>query len=91
MLPAVKSVRDVALRIIGYTVVLWAMSVAFGLVAGLGVLYLAVALVSGMVFLAWGFRLLRRGTPAVAMGLFRWSITYIVVLFGAMAVDRLIW
>ena len=90
MLPAVKSVRDVALRIIAYTVVLWGMSVAFGLVAGLGALYLAVALVSGMIFLAWGVRLLRRGTPEVAMGLFRWSITYIVVLFSAMAVDRLI-
>ena len=90
MLPAVKSVRDVALRIIAYTVVLWGMSVAFGLVAGLGALYLAVALVSGMIFLAWGVRLLRRGTPEVAMGLFRWSITYIVVLFSAMAVDQLI-
>ena len=90
MLPAVRSVRDVALRIIAYTVVLWGVSVAFGLVAGLGALYLAVALVSGMIFLAWGVRLLRRGTPEVAMGLFRWSITYIVVLFSAMAVDRLI-
>ena len=90
MLPAVRSVRDVALRIIAYTVVLWAMSVAFGLVAGLGALYLAVAVVSGMIFLMWAVRLLRQGTPQVAMGLFRWSITYVVVLFGAMAVDRLI-
>ena len=28
-------------------------------------------------------------TPAAAMRLFGWSITYITVLFGAMAVDQL--
>ena len=90
MLPSVRSIRTVALRIIAYTVVLWVTSIAFGLVAGLGVLYLATALVTGAIFVALGIRLLRRGTPQVAMGLFNWSITYIVVLFGAMATDRLL-
>ena len=90
MLPAVRSIRTVALRIIAYTVVLWATSVAFGLVAELGALYLATALATGVVFVALGVRLLRRGTAQAAMGLFNWSISYIVLLFGAMAVDRLL-
>ena len=90
MLPAVRSVRTTALRIIAYTVVLWATSIAFGFVADLGVLYLATALGTGVVFVLGAVRLLRRGTPQVAMGLFNWSITYIVLLFGAMAVDRLV-
>lgn len=90
MLPAVRSVRTVALRIIAYTVVLWATSIAFGFVADLGVLYLATALGTGVVFVIWAVQLLRRGTPQVAMGLFNWSITYVVVLFGAMALDRLV-
>ena len=90
MLPAVRSVRTVALRIIAYTVVLWATSIAFGFVADLGVLYLATALGTGVVFVIWAIQLLRHGTPRVAMGLFNWSITYVVVLFGAMALDRLV-
>jgi protoheme IX farnesyltransferase len=90
MLPAVRSVRTTALRIIAYTVVLWATSIAFGFVADLGVLYLATALGTGVVFVVWAVQLLRRGTPQVAMGLFNWSITYVVLLFGAMAVDRLV-
>ena len=90
MLPAVRSTRAVALRILAYTVVLWATSVAFGLVAELGALYLATALATGVVFVALGVRLLRRGTAQAAMGLFNWSITYVVLLFGAMAVDRLL-
>ena len=90
MLPAVRSVRTTALRITAYTVVLWATSIAFGFVADLGVLYLATALGTGVVFVIRAVRLLRRGTPKVAMGLFNWSITYIVVLFGAMALDRFV-
>lgn len=90
MLPAVRSIRTVAVRILAYTVVLWATSIAFGFVADLGVLYLATALATGAVFVVLGVRLLRHRTPQVAMRLFNWSISYIVVLFGAMAVDRLL-
>ncbi|MCY3786681.1 MAG: heme o synthase [bacterium] len=90
MLPAVRSIRTVALRIIAYTAVLWATSIAFGVVADLGVLYLATALTTGAVFVALGVRLLRERTPQVAMRLFNWSISYVVLLFGAMAADRLI-
>ncbi len=90
MLPAVRSIRTVAWRIIAYTLVLWATSIVFGVVAELGAVYLATALTTGLVFVALGVRLLRRGTPQVAMNLFNWSITYVVLLFGAMAVDRLV-
>ncbi len=90
MLPSVRSIRTVSLRIIAYTVVLWATSVAFGFVADLGVLYLATALGTGVVFVVWAVQLLRRGSPQVAMGLFNWSIAYVVLLFGAMAVDQLV-
>ena len=90
MLPAVRSIRTTAVRIIAYTIALWATSVGFGFVAELGVLYLVTALVTGVVFIVLAVRLFRHGTPQVAMGLFNWSITYVVVLFGAMALDRLV-
>ena len=32
----------------------------------------------------------RQQSPKVAMRLFGWSITYITLLFGAMAVDQLV-
>lgn len=90
MLPAVASLRATGLRILGYTLVLWALTIAFGPVAGMGALYMTAAAVTGAVFTALAVDVLRRPRPAVAMRLFGWSITYVVVLFGAMAADELI-
>ena len=90
MLPAVASLRATGLRILGYTLVLWALTIAFGPVAGMGPVYMAAAAVCGAVFTGLAVDVLRRPRPAVAMRLFGWSITYVVVLFGAMAADELI-
>ena len=90
MLPAVASLRATGLRILGYTLVLWALTIAFGPVAGMGAVYMAAAVVCGAVFTGLAVDVLRRPRPAVAMRLFGWSITYVVVLFGAMAADELI-
>lgn len=90
MLPAVASLRATGLRILGYTLVLWALTIVFGPVAGMGAFYMTAAVVAGAVFTALAVDVLRRPRPAVAMRLFGWSITYVVVLFGAMAADELI-
>lgn len=90
MLPAVASLRATGLRILGYTLVLWALTIAFGPVAGMGAVYMTAAAVCGAVFTGLAVDVLRRPRPAVAMRLFGWSITYVVVLFGAMAADELI-
>ena len=90
MLPAVASLRTTASRIVAYTVVLWALTVLFSPVAGMGDLYLASAVVLGAVFMVRALQLLRNATPAAAMRLFAYSITYITLLFGAMAVDQLL-
>jgi heme o synthase len=90
MLPSVMSLEATARRIIAYTVVLWATSLAFGAVAGVGVIYWAAALVLGAVFLAGAVGLYREPTEARAMRLFGWSITYLTLLFAAIAVDQLV-
>ncbi len=106
MLPVVESLRRTSGRILGYTLLLWALTVAFSPVAGMGHLYLGSAIVLGAVFTWYAVRLLRMPDPgvglavsggaaelevrAVAMRLFTWSITYITLLFGAMAVDQLL-
>ncbi len=90
MLPAVASMHTVAVRIIVYTVLLWGLTIAFTPVAGMGELYLASAIVLGAVFTWLAVQLLRDATAKRAMQLFGYSITYITLLFGAMAVDQLV-
>jgi len=90
MLPAVAGVRATAVRILGYSVALWALTLLFSPVAHMGSLYLGAALLLGGTFTWHAVQLLRRCTPERAMRLFRWSITYITLLFGAMALDQLV-
>jgi protoheme IX farnesyltransferase len=90
MLPAVSSLRTTALRIVGYTVLLWALTLLFSPVAGMGGLYLTAAILLGGWYLWLAIKLLRSPTPELAMRMFTWSITYITLLFGVMALDELI-
>ena len=90
MLPAVVSLRATAVRILGYTALLWVLTLVFAPVAGMGHLYVGAALVLGAVFMVLAVRLLQEATPQAAMRVFGWSITYITLLFGAMALDQLV-
>jgi protoheme IX farnesyltransferase len=90
MLPAVASLRVTAERIVGYTLFLWGLTLVFGPVAGLGAIYVVAASVLGAIFTLFALRLLRSESTADAMRVFGWSITYITLLFGAMAVDQLV-
>jgi protoheme IX farnesyltransferase len=90
MLPVVASLRTTAVRILLYTLLLWALTVLFAPVAGMGHFYLGAALLLGGVFTVYAVRLLRDATPRRAMRVFTWSISYITLLFGAMAVDELL-
>jgi protoheme IX farnesyltransferase len=59
-------------------------------VAGLGLLYATAALALGALFVGLSARVLASGTPAAAMRLFTYSITYVTLLFAAMALDVLV-
>ena len=87
MLPAVTTLRRTATRIILYTVVLWALTLLFAPVADMGAIYTVSAVVIGAVFLGLAVKVYRDPQPKPAMALFGWSITYVTLLFGAMAVD----
>lgn len=90
MLPVVATFDATARRIVGYTVVLWAVTLAFWPLGDMGPLYLGAAVVLGAAFTAKAVGLARSRAPEAAMGLFKFSITYITLLFGAMAVDQLL-
>jgi heme o synthase len=90
MLPVVSSLRTTAARILLYTLLLWGLTLLFAPVAGAGALYVWAALVLGATFTWHAARLLRDTTPRLAIRVFTWSISYITLLFGAMAVDQLV-
>ncbi|HEY2814498.1 MAG TPA: heme o synthase [Acidimicrobiales bacterium] len=90
MLPVVKSTQATAVRILLYTLLLWGLTILFAPVAGMGHLYVASALILGAVFTGFAVQLVRRSTPKAAIRLFSWSITYVTLLFGAIALDQLL-
>jgi protoheme IX farnesyltransferase len=90
MLPVVASARTTAVRILLYTLLLWGLTLLFAPVAGMGDLYTGSAIVLGGVFTVLAVQLLRRCTPKAAIRLFSWSITYVTLLFAAIALDQLL-
>ena len=94
MLPAVASFSRTARQILVYTIALWVASLVFADVGRMGLIYLVAAIVLGGVFLAGAIQLARQRTPddtaAWAMRLFSYSISYVTLLFGSMAVDQLV-
>ena len=90
MLPVVAGLRTTAARILIYTVLLYGLTLLFSPVADMGNLYLGSAVVLGAVYVWLAVRLFREPSTKLAMGMFSWSITYITLLFGAMALDQLV-
>jgi len=93
MLPVVATPLVVAGRITVYSYLMVAVSLVLVPVADLGVIYLASALGSGGWFLVEAHALQRRvakGRPAKTMRLFHLSITYLTLVFLAVAVDQLV-
>ena len=90
MLPAVAPVSETAQQMLAYTAVLVTLSLVLGPVAHLGALYITVAALCGGLFLLLGADLKRRPDVVRSMRLFSYSITYVTLLFVAMAVDVLL-
>ena len=93
MLPVVAGVRETARQIVLYSALMVAISLVLYPVAPMGAIYLVSALVLGGVFLSQAWRLWSRveaGLDPKPMHLFHWSITYLTLLFGAMAADQLL-
>ena len=90
MLPSVADDETVGNQIVAYAVVVWALSLVFAPVADMGWIYTAAAVVLGGIFVGQCVRLRSDPTAERAMSLFHWSITYVSLLFGAMALDPLL-
>jgi protoheme IX farnesyltransferase len=95
MLPVVKGIPETTRQIGLYSIVMVAISLLFFAVAGMGAIYLVTAVVLGAIFLWQAYRLWQVGTSeeastAGAIALYKYSITYLTVLFLAVAVDSIV-
>jgi protoheme IX farnesyltransferase len=91
MLPVVRGDRSTTMQILAYSIVLVVATLVLSPVGGLGVLYAAAAALLGGGFLYRAVRLRLEPTGEVAFGLFKYSVSYLALLFGAIAADRLVW
>jgi heme o synthase len=95
MLPVVKGVPETTRQIAIYTIVLVAISIAFYVIAGMGLVYLVAAVGLGAVFLWRAYRLWRQGASpegslSQSIRLYKYSISYLTLLFAAVMVDALV-
>jgi protoheme IX farnesyltransferase len=95
MLPVVKGIPETTRQIALYTVLLVAISMAFAAVGRMGLIYTAAAVVLGGIFLLQAWRLWQVGSSeerstAGAIKLYKYSISYLTLLFTAVAVDALV-
>ncbi len=88
MLPVVASHEETGIQIVLYAALTTGLSLMLQPLAGLGLVYLITAMVTGAWFVWESIRLLR--DQRRAMILFRYSNVYLTLLFSAMAVDALV-
>ena len=88
MLPVVVGEQRTTWYILGYSLLLTAVSLLLWPVAPTGALYPIAALILGAVFVVEAARLIR--TPERSMALFRYSTIYLAVLFAVIWVDTAI-
>ena len=90
MLPVVAGWPATTRQIYAYTLILVAATLALVPAGRMGLVYLLAAIGLGVVFVVRAARLRRRPTAAAAMALFHFSIAYLALLFGAVALDALV-
>ena len=91
MMPVVRGDAETARQIILYSILLVIVSLLLLPVADMGLIYLGAAVILGALFLVYAWRLWRDETSGrAAIGLFRYSISYLTLLFIAVAADSLL-
>ena len=95
MLPVVRGIPETTRQIGLYAILMVAISLVLWAVARMGWIYLVAAIVLGAIFLRQAYRLWREGaseeaSTAGAIRLYKYSISYLTLLFAAIAVDAIL-
>jgi protoheme IX farnesyltransferase len=87
MLPVVRGEAETRRQILLYTILLYAVTQLPFCAGGLGVAYLVPSMLLGAAFIYCAARLLRSADRRWALRTYLFSLAYLALLFGAMAVD----
>jgi protoheme IX farnesyltransferase len=90
MLPVVAGSAETKRQILLYTLLMLALTIMPTPLQMFGIPYLLMAIGLGALFLHYVVRLLRQGATAAAWGLYKFSLLYLALLFGAMVLDRVV-
>ncbi|MGH2455286.1 MAG: heme o synthase [Candidatus Limnocylindria bacterium] len=91
MLPVVRGEAETARQILLYSLLLVAVSLLLLPAAQMGLIYLLAAVLLGAAFVWYAVRVLRDAADGgAAIRLFRYSISYLTLLFAAIALDALV-
>ena len=88
MLPVTHGVGFTALHILLYTILMFLITLMPFATHMSGAIYLVGAVVLGVIFLYWSIEIMRRQNVNAPMKTFKYSITYLLVLFIIMLVDH---
>jgi protoheme IX farnesyltransferase len=87
MLPVVRGEEETRRQILLYTVLLYAVTQLPFCAGGMGIAYLVPSMALGAVFIYCAVKLLRTGDRRWALRTYLYSLSYLALLFLAMAVD----
>ena len=87
MLPVVKGEAETRRQILIYTLVMVAVTIGPWISGLLGTFYLVSAVILGGAFIALSLVLYRHPTPAITLRTYLYSLSYLALLFIAMAID----
>jgi len=88
MLPVTHGERYTKIHILLYTLILFAVSLLPFATGMLHLIYLTGALILGLIFIGYAIMMLMSEKPGTGMATFRYSIVYLMLLFGLMLVDH---
>ena len=90
MLPVTRGAREATRRSLVYSIVTVFVSLTLYATGDVGLVYLGIAGALGVGLIWLSIRQIQLATVAAAWSLFKYSTTYLALLFGAMVIDRLL-
>jgi protoheme IX farnesyltransferase len=90
MLPVVAGEEETRWQIVLYSVLMFGITLLLVPLGAMGWLYLLLATILGAIFLRSAWQVWRSGSQQAIWGLYKYSLLYLALLFGAMVLDQLL-
>jgi heme o synthase len=90
MLPVVAGEVETRKQIWLYSLLMFVLSLVLTPLGAMGLVYLGSAVLLGGIFLYYAYLVWRTGEQGPIWGLYKYSLLYLALLFGAMVLDRMV-